>query len=145
MTTPWFLAVVDPDNRRPVDWAPRRDALAGLLAGEPPTEATRKLFVLHRALDLRRRRPEPFSGAYRPLEAGPATVAFTRGDDEVAVVVALRPDPGACVALPAGAWQDRLADRPVHVDDSPTDVATLIGPWRLALLDARLVPVRDAR
>ena len=29
----WFLSLVDPDNRRPVDWAARRAALAALRGG----------------------------------------------------------------------------------------------------------------
>ena len=45
-----FLALVDPDNRRPVDWELRRRLLA---PGEPPA----KLDLIRRALALRERRP----------------------------------------------------------------------------------------
>jgi (1->4)-alpha-D-glucan 1-alpha-D-glucosylmutase len=133
----WFLALVDPDNRRPIDWAPRREALVRLLHGDPPTADTVKLHVLHQALQLRRRRPTAFAGAYRPIDAGSHTVAFTRGDDEVAVVVALRPDADARIALPAGAWREVLRDRAVVADAGCPAVDDLTGSWRLALLERR--------
>jgi len=76
------LALVDPDNRRPVDWARRR-----ALLGAPPADPdTRKLWLIRELLALRARRPDAFAGAYTPLEAAPDAVAFLRGDD---VVVAL--------------------------------------------------------
>jgi (1->4)-alpha-D-glucan 1-alpha-D-glucosylmutase len=79
-----FLALVDPDNRRPVDWDARRRALA---AAEPPV----KLDLIRRTLALRARRPRAFAGAYEPLDAGPDVCAFLRGG-EVKVAVALRGD-----------------------------------------------------
>jgi (1->4)-alpha-D-glucan 1-alpha-D-glucosylmutase len=105
----WYLSLVDPDNRRALDWPRRRVLLDRVLAGHEPTRSDAKLHVLHHALALRRRLPGPFAGRYRPLDAGRATVAFTRGDDEVLVVVPVRPDPAASVALPAGRWRDALA------------------------------------
>jgi (1->4)-alpha-D-glucan 1-alpha-D-glucosylmutase len=78
-------SLVDPDNRRPVDWATRRDLLARLDDGwlpEVDAEGAAKLLVTASALRLRRYRPEVFRG-YRPLPAeGPAAahaVAFQRG------------------------------------------------------------------
>ena len=53
-----FLALVDPDNRRPVDWGARRRALT---AAEPPP----KLELIRRALALRAARPRAFAGASR--------------------------------------------------------------------------------
>ena len=50
-----LLSLVDPDNRRPVDWAARREALAALRRGE---DADPKLLLIVRALELRARRPE---------------------------------------------------------------------------------------
>ncbi|MGH3002658.1 MAG: alpha-amylase family glycosyl hydrolase, partial [Gaiellaceae bacterium] len=47
------LSLVDPDNRRPVDWELRRRLLAGLRAGADPTEETLKLHVIRRTLALR--------------------------------------------------------------------------------------------
>ncbi len=101
------LSLVDPDNRRPVDWARRRELLEQVRHGAPPTEETRKLWLIVRALTLRARRPGPFEGAYTPVDAGPDTVAFLRGDDVLAAV-ALRGE-GAPVDVPAGTWRDVLA------------------------------------
>ena len=104
----WFLGLVDPDNRRPLDWAGRQRALDGVRRGGPPTRANRKLHALHHCLDLRRRLPGPFEGAYTPLDAGPSTVAFLRGDAEVLVVVPVRRDRRAQVEMPGGSWIDVL-------------------------------------
>jgi (1->4)-alpha-D-glucan 1-alpha-D-glucosylmutase len=92
-----FLALVDPDNRRPVDWELRRRALA---AADPPP----KLDLIRRALALRARRPLAFAGAYEPLDAGEDVCAFTRGG-EVLVAVAVRGDLAA-FRPPVGRWRD---------------------------------------
>jgi (1->4)-alpha-D-glucan 1-alpha-D-glucosylmutase len=94
------LSLVDPDNRRPVDWEERRAALA-----DPPP----KLDLIVRALALRARRPEAFEGTYEPLDAGADAVAFVRGGD-VAAGALLRGEP-ATLKLPAGEWRDVLAER----------------------------------
>ncbi len=107
----WFLALVDPDNRRPVDWAARREALDALRSGAAPTRETVKLWLIWRALDLRARRPDAFAGAYTPLDAGDGTVAFLRGDGEVLVAVRVRED-APPFAPPAGEWRDVLAGAP---------------------------------
>ena len=69
-----YLALVDPDNRRAVDWEERRRALAS--TAPPP-----KLDLIRRTLALRARRPAAFAGSYEPLEAGEDTVAFLRGGE----------------------------------------------------------------
>jgi len=81
----WDLSLVDPDNRRPVDFAGRRRLLAELDAGWlPPVDATAaaKLLVTSRTLRLRRDRPDLFT-RYTPMTvAGPASdhaIAFDRG------------------------------------------------------------------
>jgi len=96
-----FLALVDPDNRRPVDWALRRRLLGS--ADAPP-----KLDLIQRTLALRARRPAPFAGSYEPLEAGEDVCAFTRGG-EVLVAVAVRRDLRGFRA-PAGEWREVLRD-----------------------------------
>jgi (1->4)-alpha-D-glucan 1-alpha-D-glucosylmutase len=82
------LSLVDPDNRRPVDFGRRRRMLAGLDSGELDLSArdSRKLLVTSRALRVRRDHPDWFTGdsaGYRPLAAeGPAAehvLAFQRG------------------------------------------------------------------
>jgi (1->4)-alpha-D-glucan 1-alpha-D-glucosylmutase len=103
-----LLALVDPDNRRPVDWDARRRVLAG---PDPPP----KLRVVREALALRARRPEAFAGSYEPVEAGPDVCAFGRGG-EVLVVVPLRP--GATKdAVDAGGARDLLDGLPVGLFD----------------------------
>jgi (1->4)-alpha-D-glucan 1-alpha-D-glucosylmutase len=94
-----FHALVDPDNRRPVDWELRRRLLGS--SEEPP-----KLDLIRRTLALRERRPAAFAGSYEPVEAGDDVVAFTRGE-EVLVAVAVRGDL-AGFTPPAGDWSDVL-------------------------------------
>ena len=104
-----FSALVDPDNRRPVDWGWREAMLARLMGGGRPVPETRKLFLILRLLTLRSRRPEPFaSGAYEPVEAGERVCAFTRGG-EVLVAVGVREGAGeGIIAAPEGQWRDVL-------------------------------------
>ncbi len=95
----WDLSLVDPDNRRPVDFEARRRALEGL--EQASLEALRetagdgriKMLATARGLALRRRRPETFAhGDYFPLEAeggeSRRVVAFARGTGGEAVVAA---------------------------------------------------------
>jgi (1->4)-alpha-D-glucan 1-alpha-D-glucosylmutase len=98
------LSLVDPDNRRPVDWDARRSALAALRGGAAPTARTAKLFVTWKTLTLRAEHAAAFAGSYEPIDLGRGLCAFTRGD-EVLVAVATRPD--AEPRLPAG-WDDVL-------------------------------------
>jgi malto-oligosyltrehalose synthase len=113
------LSLVDPDNRRPVDYARRRELLADLDAGTvPPDLDGEKLLVTSRALRLRREHPGWFAGGYEPLAATGAAaehaLAFRRGG---AVVVATRLPAGlqrrdgwgtTYLSLPSGSWQDVL-------------------------------------
>jgi len=104
-TEMWDLSLVDPDNRRPVDYDVRRDALAwlkeqatsrGELAVcreilEQMGDGRVKLWTIHRALQLRNRMADTFRrGEYVPVAAtnGMAehVVAFTRGAKVLAVV-----------------------------------------------------------
>ncbi|SCL28275.1 (1-_4)-alpha-D-glucan 1-alpha-D-glucosylmutase [Micromonospora rhizosphaerae] len=89
----WDNSLVDPDNRRPVDFGVRRELLARLDGGWRPevaADGAAKLLVASRTLRLRRDHPELFT-TYRPVPAhGPAgthAVAFHRGG---AIAVATR-------------------------------------------------------
>jgi (1->4)-alpha-D-glucan 1-alpha-D-glucosylmutase len=79
----WDDSLVDPDNRRPVDFAARRTRLASL-STPPPVDASgaAKLWVITRTLRARREHPELFRG-YTPLHATGAAashvIAFDRG------------------------------------------------------------------
>ncbi|HSC90094.1 MAG TPA: alpha-amylase family glycosyl hydrolase [Gaiellaceae bacterium] len=99
-----LLALVDPDNRRPVDWSVRRRALGS-------ASAPAKLRVVREALALRGRRPEAFAGAYEPVDAGPGICAFGRGG-AVLVVVPLGPDESK-ESVDAGRARDLLPGLPV--------------------------------
>jgi (1->4)-alpha-D-glucan 1-alpha-D-glucosylmutase len=107
----WDDSLVDPDNRRPVDYATRRGALKSL--------QNTKIRVVTTALQMRRARPDTFvGGAYRPvLAAGTAAdhvVAFRRGDDVVVAVtrwtVHLEQTgwEDTVLALPDGRWSNAL-------------------------------------
>jgi (1->4)-alpha-D-glucan 1-alpha-D-glucosylmutase len=109
----WRLSMVDPDNRRPVDFDARRTALASLDAGAEIDRTNIKLHLIRRALALRASRPAPFTGAYNPLPADDRLCAFTRGDDEILAIAAVRePTTDATFTLPAdatGEWRNVLA------------------------------------
>jgi (1->4)-alpha-D-glucan 1-alpha-D-glucosylmutase len=130
-----LLALVDPDNRRPVDFDYNQAMLRRLMGGSPPVVETRKLFVTLRLLGLRARRPAPFAGGYEPLEAGPATCAFIRGGD-ILVVAATRAPPfdGTVAGLPGGQWRDVLrGDERSFGSGEP--VARLVGESGLAVFE----------
>jgi (1->4)-alpha-D-glucan 1-alpha-D-glucosylmutase len=133
----WALSLVDPDNRRPVDWAARRVALDALRAGEPPTRETAKLHLIWRALDLRRRRPRAFADGYVPVPAGDDVCAFLRGED-VLVAVALRERWAATAwELPPaaeGRWRDVLTGAEFELPDRAS-AAGVLGPEGRALLE----------
>ncbi|TDL45521.1 malto-oligosyltrehalose synthase [Microbacterium oleivorans] len=102
----WDHSLVDPDNRREVDFAERRRLLARLDEGwMPPVDASgaAKLLVVSRALRLKRDHPELFT-RYTPMtvtgEAADHAVAFDRGG---AVAVATRLPAGLAAR---GGWGD---------------------------------------
>jgi malto-oligosyltrehalose synthase len=129
----WDLSLVDPDNRRPVDFAPRIEALQ---ADRSPVELAAtwpdgrvKQAVIRRALALRRDQPALFArAAYRPLAvSGPLAehvVAFARsyGDAHCIVVVPrlstgwpLLPGKNAETGCPAGSascWRGTMLEAP---------------------------------
>jgi (1->4)-alpha-D-glucan 1-alpha-D-glucosylmutase len=118
------LSLVDPDNRRPVDWDVPIHSLQTLRDGTV-TEDAAKQHVIRTTLALRERLPEPFIGSYEPLQASDDVCAFTRGSD-VAVIVGLRPEADVdSVALPEGNWRELLADvrswAPVRLAEATTD------------------------
>ncbi len=126
--------LVDPDNRRPVDWDENQARLRRLMGGGRPGPEERKLLVTVRLLELRARRPEPFAGGYEPIDAGPGVCAFGRGG-EVVVAVAVRPADGSVswtVALPAGSWREVLGGS-VFSDELP--LAEALGEFGVAVLE----------
>ncbi|HEX2057278.1 MAG TPA: malto-oligosyltrehalose synthase [Actinomycetota bacterium] len=121
----WDLSLVDPDNRRPVDFALREqlldDALAGDAAGalQRMDEGLPKLFLTQRTLALRAHDPAAFGpgSSYEALWAtGPRArhvVAFTRAARVLTVVPRLTLTlegewRDTHLALPEGPWTDVL-------------------------------------
>ncbi|MDX6481309.1 MAG: (1-_4)-alpha-D-glucan 1-alpha-D-glucosylmutase [Gaiellaceae bacterium] len=82
----WSLNLVDPDNRRPVNWS----AHAAAIREDAPSRRTMKAHLIKRVLALRAERPDVFTGSYEPIDAGPDRVAYVRGG-AIRVVVPLRP------------------------------------------------------
>ena len=129
-----FRALVDPDNRRPVDFDWRQAMLRRLMGGAPPDDETRKLFVTMRLLGLRARRPDPFTGSYEPLDAGPSTCAFVRGGD-LLVAVAVRSGPvEGTLEAPRGQWRDVLRGEERSFG-SRTQVQDVVGELGIAVLE----------
>ncbi len=142
----WELSLVDPDNRRPVDYRLRSALLQRLDDGwlpEVDEQGAAKLLVTSRALRLRRDRPELFSG-YTPLTAaGPGAdhlVAFDRGG---VVTLATRLPVGLAAAggwrdtaveFPEGRWTDVLTGR--AMPGGAVEVAVLLDTYPVALLVA---------
>jgi (1->4)-alpha-D-glucan 1-alpha-D-glucosylmutase len=139
------LSLVDPDNRRPVDFARQRSLLAELdadgtgrleaVAGEDRDTGAdpvalldaAKLLVTSRALRLRREHPHWFAGSYAPLTptgaAAGHAVSFERGGRAVTVATRLPAGlrrrggwAGTVLALPGARWLDVLTGRSHHGD-----------------------------
>jgi (1->4)-alpha-D-glucan 1-alpha-D-glucosylmutase len=129
----WRLSLVDPDNRRPVDWALREELVDGLVSGAAtPTRETAKLDLILRVLELRRRRPGAFAGSYVPLDAGPDVCAFLRGED-VLVALVVRGAGENRVAVPTGSWRNARTGRLTVCDDGAIVAAELVDADGLAL------------
>ncbi len=144
----WDLSLVDPDNRREVDFDLRqrllkdvRDAsldevLARMEEGLP------KLFVIHRALQLRRRRSELFgpAGEYCPIAADGACrehiVAFMRGGRAITIAPRLLARLGddwkdSSIQLPHGQWRDEFSGQTLS---GRVQIAQVFAKFPVALL-----------
>ena len=97
----WDFSLVDPDNRRPVDFGLRHKLLARVLKAAThrralardllasPEDGRIKLYVSQRVLCLRRERPSLFvGGSYLALRGNPHVAAFARASDGQTLVVA---------------------------------------------------------
>jgi (1->4)-alpha-D-glucan 1-alpha-D-glucosylmutase len=153
----WDQSLVDPDNRRPVDFAARQRTLR---QGAPPAELLKtwangavKQAVIARTLALRRELPTLFAkGAYAKLEAegvmAPHILAFTRSEGKRQIVVAvtrlaarflddapLLPAAAwsdTALTLPGGLWTDVFSGR--YVTEARIEAKTLFADLPIALL-----------
>ena len=156
----WDLSLVDPDNRRPVDYDARAH---GLASGEPPegllarwSDGRIKQRVLARCLADRAATPALYAGGdYEPLETAgsraPHLIAFlrTKGDDRL-LVVAPRllaglveegtPPLGMAfwedtrVPVPRGRWRDVVTGVEIEADADGHAVGDLFARLPLAVL-----------
>jgi (1->4)-alpha-D-glucan 1-alpha-D-glucosylmutase len=119
----WDFSLVDPDNRRAVDYERRRAMLQEVKATSPDSLLHRwedgriKMFVTWKLLELRARQVALFrDGTYEPIDAGPNVVAFIRRHGEDAVLVAV-PRLIASLVNPGklpigGVWGDAILTAP---------------------------------
>jgi (1->4)-alpha-D-glucan 1-alpha-D-glucosylmutase len=139
----WEQSLVDPDNRRPVDFDLRERLLAERARpGGPDHPARGKLATTSAALHLRRDHAALFT-SYEPVgargEAAEHLVAFDRGG---AVTLATRLPLGLArrggwgdteLLLPAGRWWDHVTDRDLESDGTVL-LGEVLDVWPVALL-----------
>jgi (1->4)-alpha-D-glucan 1-alpha-D-glucosylmutase len=144
----WDLSLVDPDNRRPVDYEHRArllwelDDLTSESALERADEGLPKLLVTARALQLRAEHPEWFGpdAAYAPLRvSGPKAdhlIAYARGEDLIALtprlILGLGEWGDTSVDLPAGEWTNAFTG--ARIEGGRLAVHDLLAGFPVALL-----------
>lgn len=161
----WDMSLVDPDNRRPVDFAARSRSLEadGSLTSLAANwrDGRIKQALIHKALSARRKSPSLFGqGSYIPLEAegegAEHVLAFARRHaDAAALVVTCRLSatwPEGSILVPTGLWGDTrlilpveframqfhsaLSERMISIAEKKTAVANLFDGLPVALLIA---------
>ena len=120
----WDFSLVDPDNRRRVDYDERRKSMeslgnvthAELLQKWP--DGRIKMFLIQRVLQFRRAHPELFGyGNYRPLKTsgalGDSCIAFARQHEAQGIIV-VAPRLSARVGFPplGEKWKDTVVEVP---------------------------------
>lgn len=148
----WEPSLVDPDNRRPVDFTAREAMLTELDAAAPGSAAATpavdetgaaRMLLTSRALRLRREHPELFTD-YTPLQVTGALAEHALGFDRggVATVVTRFPATLAAeggftdetVALAPGTWQDVLTLREVTATDAGVALSQILDTYPVAIL-----------
>ena len=144
----WDFSLVDPDNRRPVDYARRRVLLAEMGKMDAGQVMARvedglpKLWVVHHALQLRKDHPEWFgadadyaSVAVRGPERE-CVIAYLRGADVLTVVPrwsrATQTWGETAIEVPRGRWRNRLTG--AEVASGRVLVAELLAEFPVALI-----------
>jgi (1->4)-alpha-D-glucan 1-alpha-D-glucosylmutase len=144
----WDFSLVDPDNRRPVDYELRRKLLSEIPrlnveeVWNRADEGLPKLWTIHHTLRVRRNYPHAFDerGTYTPLYAsGPKAchvVSYKRGEDIVVLVPRLPLKlngnwEGTSIELPVGRWRNRLTS--CVLEGGPHSVSELLRLFPIAL------------
>ncbi|HTI90082.1 MAG TPA: malto-oligosyltrehalose synthase [Puia sp.] len=154
----WDISLVDPDNRRPVDYALRSGILRQIMAEEARgadalfaflrthrDKGVEKLFTIYRTLNFRKRHPRLFTeGEYLPVVAEGPVLAYIRhlGADWVLVIVPLirsgrRLPDTISLKLPGEApasWTHLLTDAVFAASGSDLVLEELWRQWPVALL-----------
>lgn len=145
----WDHSLVDPDNRRPVNFAMRQQLLTALEGLDPAAimkrmeEGVPKLWLIHSVLQLRQQRPALFdaTAAYEPLNAegkhANHVIAYVRGGGAITIAPRLTATRGdiewdAQLPLPAGRWFNCL--EPGRTFTGTLELKDLLQTVPLALL-----------
>jgi len=145
----WDLSLVDPDNRRPVDYTLRRELLSEvgrLSIGQLRARADEglpKLWTLYHGLRTRREHPAAFGtgGSYKPLFAKGAqaehVIGYLRGEEVIAIVPRLvlklnNEWQDTTLDIPSGSWRNELTG--VKVNEGSARISDIFGDFPVALL-----------
>ncbi len=148
----WNLDLVDPDNRRPVDYDARRSLLAELPSltvrqvWERIDEGLPKLWTLYHTLRVRREYPASFGeqGMYTPLRASGEKarhlVTFLRGNDIAVLAPRLVWQLGGAwadtqIEIPHGHWHNVLTGKNIH--GGSLELGKILAEFPVALLVKR--------
>jgi len=134
------LSLVDPDNRRPVDYALRREMLQTVERLDTAAEVLRlrdpqltKLWLTHRVLQTRHQHLAAFRGEYVPLPVtDDGVVAFVRGGQVISVANTRGGASASSLILPDGPWRNVLTNQTQQ--GSPAALSELLGELNVALL-----------
>ncbi len=145
----WDFSLVDPDNRRPVDYQLRRRLVHEVRRArvedvvKRPDQGLPKLWLIHRTLIARRRRPELFGAdaPYQPIQASGRraahAVAFMRAGGAITVVprlvMRLRWQwDNTALEIPSGQWRNVLTGD--KVEGGAARISRLLAKFPVCLL-----------
>jgi len=137
----WDLSLVDPDNRRPVDFSLRRKLLAKCAATPVDWESgLPKLWLIQRTLKIRRSHAASFDGAHQPLSARGSKLGhlliYQRGGEVLVAVPRFTLTLGGnwgdtAIGLPPGVWKNIFTESAHAGEVTP---AELFSNFPVALL-----------
>jgi (1->4)-alpha-D-glucan 1-alpha-D-glucosylmutase len=145
----WDLSLVDPDNRRPVDYDLRRRLLSEIPnlgideVWQRIDEGLPKLWTIYHALQARRMHASAFAdgAAYQPLRASGEKadhlLAYMRGDEMIVMLPRLTMTLDSnwrdtSLQIPCGKWRNQLSG--AVYNGSKFEVGDILAPFPVALL-----------